>query len=263
MCDRLSALVLFPTFSAFCPDTRNAGSQIFRIFVARNPKSHKMRKLIVFDLDGTLLNTIADLAEATNHALQVCGYPTHTTDEYAFFVGNGVDKLFERALPPMERNEENIRKIRSIFIPYYNVHNADLSRPYEGIVQMLETLQEKRFLLAVASNKYQEATRKLILHYFPHISFIRIFGQREGVPLKPDPAVILEIMRGVGVEHENMIYVGDSGVDMQTGHNAGVETIGVSWGFRPRAELEACRPSFIADSPEELIGYIMGQTTGL
>ena len=152
-----------------------------------------MKKLIIFDLDGTLLDTIADLAGATNHALATYGYPIHETDAYRFFVGNGINKLFERALPETERNETNIMKIRSVFIPYYNKHNADLSLPYAGITHVLETLQAKGCQLAVASNKYQEATTKLITQYFPTLSFVRIFGQREGVPAKPDPAVVFEI----------------------------------------------------------------------
>lgn len=215
-----------------------------------------MKKLIVFDLDGTLLNTLADLAGATNYALASCGYPTHETDAYRFFVGNGINKLFERALPETERNEENIRKIRSLFIPYYNIHNADLSRPYPGITQALETLQAQGCQLAVASNKYQEATVKLINRYFPQISFVRIFGQREGVPTKPDPSVIFEIMEAAHANAADTAYIGDSCVDMQTGIHAGVETIGVSWGFRPRTELEAYHPAFIADTPEELVGFL-------
>ena len=216
-----------------------------------------MKKLIVFDLDGTLLNTIADLAGATNYALQACGYPTHDTDAYRYFVGNGINKLFERALPETERNEENIRCIRSLFIPYYNIHNADFSRPYPGITHVLETLQARGCLLAVASNKYQEATSKLIRQYFPNLSFVRIFGQRDNIPSKPDPSVVFEIMKAAGVQPEDTAYIGDSCVDMQTGINAGVETIGVSWGFRPRTELEAYHPAFIADTPEELLNYLV------
>lgn len=215
-----------------------------------------MKKLIVFDLDGTLLNTIADLAGATNYALHTCGYPTHDTDAYRYFVGNGINKLFERALPETERNEENIRRIRSLFIPYYNIHNADFSRPYPGITHVLETLQAQGCLLAVASNKYQEATSKLIRQYFPKQSFVRVFGQRDNIPSKPDPSVVFEIMKAAGVQPEDTAYIGDSCVDMQTGINAGAETIGVSWGFRPRAELEAYHPAFIADTPEELLTFL-------
>lgn len=214
-----------------------------------------MKKLIIFDLDGTLLDTIADLAAATNQALETYGFPTHPTEAYRFFVGNGINKLFERALPETARSESDILKIRSAFLPYYNIHNADLSRPYPGITELLQTLQAKGMQLAVASNKYQEATRKLMGQYFPTIRFCAVFGQREGVPTKPDPQVIQEIIGLAHVELEEVVYVGDSNVDMQTGANAGVTTVGVSWGFRPRAELEAEHPAFIADTAAELLHF--------
>lgn len=214
-----------------------------------------MKKLAIFDLDGTLLDTIADLAASTNQALSACGFPTHGTDEYKYFVGNGINKLFERALPAGAQTEENILKIRALFVPYYNEHNADYSRPYPGITHLLEALQERGMLLAVASNKYQEATYKLIRQYFPHIAFVQIFGQREGIPSKPDPAVVEEILRKTDMRKEDTIYIGDSCVDMQTGQNAAVDTIGVSWGFRPRTELEAYRPVLIADKPADILRY--------
>lgn len=215
-----------------------------------------MKRLAIFDLDGTLIDTIADLAGATNYALQECGFPTHETDAYRYFVGNGINKLFERALPENERSEANILKIRSLFIPYYNIHNADLSQPYPGITDVLDTLQRKGMMLAVASNKYQEATSKLIKQYFPQITFAQVFGQREGVPAKPDPSVIFEIIEKTGVKKEEVVYLGDSCVDMQTGINAEVTTIGVSWGFRPRTELEAYHPDFIADRTEDILQYL-------
>lgn len=215
-----------------------------------------MKKLVIFDLDGTLLNTIADLAAATNYALQACGYLTHDTDAYRFFVGNGINKLFERALPEGTRSKENVLKIRSLFVPYYNEHNADLSRPYPGIENLLETLQEKGYMLAVASNKYHEATQKLIKQYFPRINFLAILGQRENIPAKPDPQVVYEIMEKAGVERNEVVYIGDSSVDMQTGANAGVTTIGVCWGFRPRTELEAYNPSLIAEQAEDILHFL-------
>ena len=153
-----------------------------------------MKKLIIFDLDGTLLNTIADLAQSTNHALQALGYPTHPESAYNFMVGNGINKLFERALPEGEKSEENVLRVRKEFVPYYDVHNADKSRPYPGIPELLEQLQEKGMILAVASNKYQSATVKLISHYFPNIRFTAVFGQREGVNVKPDPTVVHDIL---------------------------------------------------------------------
>ena len=216
-----------------------------------------MKKLVIFDLDGTLLNTIADLAAATNQALQYYGYPTHEMEAYRFFVGNGINKLFERALPEGERTEENVLKIRSQFIPYYDEHNADLSRPYPGISELLKTLQQQGIMIAVASNKYQAATRKLIAHYFPEINFVEVLGQREGIPAKPDPSIINEIMTKAGVKQEDILYVGDSNVDMQTAHHAGVTAICVAWGFRPRTELEALHPAHIIEKAEELLPLLL------
>lgn len=216
-----------------------------------------MKKLLIFDLDGTLLNTIADLAQSTNHALQMLGYPTHEEADYSLMVGNGINKLLERALPEGEKTEENVLRVRKEFIPHYDVHNADKSRPYPGIPQLLEQLQEEGLLLAVASNKYQSATAKLISHYFPNIRFTAVFGQREGVNVKPDPTVVHDILHIAQVSYEEALYVGDSGVDMQTAANAGVTACGVTWGFRPRAELEAFHPEYIVDRASEIASIVL------
>lgn len=211
-----------------------------------------MKKLVIFDLDGTLLNTIADLANSTNYALKVLGYPIHEPDKYNFMVGNGINKLFERALPDGEKTEENVLRVRQEFVPYYDQHNADKSRPYPGVTELLETLQTAGMQLAVASNKYQTATEKLIAHYFPNIKFTAVFGQREGIPVKPDPIIVKEILQIAKVQEEETLYVGDSGVDMQTTINAGVTSCGVTWGFRPRTELESFHPDHIVDNAEEI-----------
>ena len=211
-----------------------------------------MKKLVIFDLDGTLLNTIADLANSTNYALKVLGYPIHEPDKYNFMVGNGINKLFERALPDGEKTEENVLRVRQEFVPYYDQHNADKSRPYPGVTELLETLQTAGMQLAVASNKYQAATEKLIAHYFPNIKFTAVFGQREGIPVKPDPIIVKEILQIAKVQEEETLYVGDSGVDMQTAINAGVTSCGVTWGFRPRTELESFYPDHIVDNAEEI-----------
>lgn len=215
-----------------------------------------MKKLVIFDLDGTLLNTIADLARSTNYALEQSGFPQHDIEEYRFFVGNGINKLFERALPEGQKTEENVLKVRKEFLSYYDIHNADCTTPYPGMPQLLAALQAKGYLLAVASNKYQKATEKLISHYFPGIRFVAVFGQREDVPVKPNPAVVEEILSLAGVRKEDTLYVGDSGVDMQTASNSGVTSIGVTWGFRPRAELEANGAMHIIDKAEELNALI-------
>ena len=211
-----------------------------------------MKKLVIFDLDGTLLNTIADLAHSTNYALNKLGYPTHDTEKYNFMVGNGINKLFERALPDGEKTEENVLRVRQEFVPYYDQHNADKSRPYPGVTELLETLQTAGMQLAVASNKYQAATEKLIAHYFPNIKFTAVFGQRESIPVKPDPIIVKEILQIAKVQEEETLYVGDSGVDMQTAINAGVTSCGVTWGFRPRTELESFHPDHIVDNAEEI-----------
>ena len=212
-----------------------------------------MKKLVIFDLDGTLLNTIADLAHSTNYALNKLGYPTHEIEKYNFMVGNGINKLFERALPEGEKTEENVLRVRNEFVPYYDIHNADDSRPYPGIAALLLALQNDGRKIAVASNKYQAATRKLIAHYFPEINFVEVLGQREGIPAKPDPSIVNDIIATAGVTKEEVLYVGDSNVDMQTAHNAGVTAVGVAWGFRPRTELEALHPAHIIEKAEELI----------
>ena len=216
-----------------------------------------MKKLIIFDLDGTLINTIADLGACTNYALEKLGYPTHDIESYKFRVGNGINNLFRRALPEGEKTDENVLRVRREFIPYYNAHNTDLSRPYPGMVELLEALQTEGILLAVASNKYQEATTKIIGELYPSIRFSAVLGQREGINIKPDPQIVFDILQATGVDKADVLYVGDSGVDMQTGLNAGVETCGVTWGFRPRTELEPFHPQHIVDSVEELRHIIM------
>ena len=215
-----------------------------------------MKKLVIFDLDGTLLDTIADLAESANHALKQLGYPTRDVETIRTFVGNGVNKLLFRALPDEEKTEENMMRMRTHFVPYYDAHNADLSAPYPGIVALLEELQAKGLRMAVASNKYQKATAKLVKHYFPMIDFVEVLGQREGINVKPDPTIVFDILQKAGVSKEETLYVGDSGVDMQTAINAGVDAIGVTWGFRPRTELEDFHPMGLIDQAEELLGFV-------
>ena len=210
-------------------------------------------QLVIFDLDGTLLDTVADLANATNQALVRCGYPPHPTEAYYRFVGNGINKLFARALPEEARTEENVQHIRALFIPYYNEHNADDSRPYPGIVELLTHLQNQGIRLAVASNKYQQATAKLVGHFFPDIRFAAVYGQREGIPIKPDPAIVNDILSVTGISRARALYVGDSGVDMQTARNASVESAGVIWGFRDEEELRVNGADHIIHNAKDIL----------
>ena len=218
-----------------------------------------MTKLAIFDLDGTLLDTVKDLGSATNHALTECGFPTHPIEAYYQMVGRGIYNLFRAAVPAGQSTEEVVQRMASIFIPYYDAHKCDFTRPYDGIPAMLKTITAAGVRLAVASNKYQDGAEKLVHHFFGEYDFVRILGQREGQPIKPDPAIVDQILAEVpSVTKSETVYVGDSNVDMQTGLNAGVRTVGVSWGFRTREELAAYSPSAIVDTPEELSRVILG-----
>ena len=209
-------------------------------------------KLIIFDLDGTLLNTIGDLAIGCDHMLSLRGLPGHTYEEYCTFVGNGIMRLVERALPEELRTEEYVKAARKDFVDYYIEHIDQKSVPYEGITELIEELQAKGAKLAVASNKFQAGTEKLIKKFFPNIDFVEICGNREGVPLKPDTALVDIILEKAGVERNRVAMVGDSGVDIQTAHNAGITSVGVSWGFRSVEELKENRADHIVSSVEEL-----------
>lgn len=215
-----------------------------------------MKHLVIFDLDGTLLNSIEDLGTATNFALRECGYPEHNLSSYPMFVGNGVSRLIERALPEDERNPENVLRLREKFTEYYNVHCADFTRPYPGIKDLLDTLQGMGIRMAVASNKYQEAAEKLIYKFFPEIEWSAVEGQKEGVPVKPDPSIIFEILAKSPARKSKVLYVGDSGVDMETARRACVDSAGVTWGFRPVKELRDYHADNIVNSPEEIIAIV-------
>lgn len=213
-------------------------------------------KLVIFDLDGTLLNTLGDLAEATNEALKLRGLPTHTYNEFNHFVGNGITRLIERALPRELRSEEMIRAVRTDFVAYYTAHIDVKTEPYPGIVKLLDELTDRGIKLAVASNKFQAGTEKLVKLFFPKIRFVAVNGQREGVPLKPNPEVVNEICVQAGIAKEQTLYVGDSDVDMQTAAAADVRSVGAAWGFRGRSELEKAGAQFVAERPEEIIGRL-------
>jgi phosphoglycolate phosphatase len=215
-----------------------------------------MKKLVIFDLDGTLIDTVYDIAAATNHALAKCGYPTHQPSVIKTFVGNGINKLFERALPEGHKDEKEVLRIREAFIPYYNEHGTDFTVPFDGMTELLYTLQRMGVKLAVASNKYQDGTLMLVKCYFPKINFSAILGQREGVPSKPDPGIVDEICAKVGVDKADTLYVGDSGVDMQTAKNASVEAVGVTWGCSLRTELRKFKPEWVVDTAEEVFTIV-------
>lgn len=213
--------------------------------------------IVIFDLDGTLLNTIDDLGYACNYALEQTGYPTFPIEEYPAKVGNGINNLIRRALPETERTEVNILRVRAHFVPYYNAHNCDFTRPYKGIPELLATLKAQGHLLAVASNKYQAATEKIVEHFFPGL-FDVVFGEREGIERKPNPQIVYDIVSKLSPLNAkcSSLYIGDSLVDRDTAQNAHVPFVACSWGFVPRETLLREGVTRIIDSPEEVINEL-------
>lgn len=209
-------------------------------------------KLVIFDLDGTLLNTIGDLAAGCDHMLRLRNLPTHTFEDYCSFVGNGIMRLVERALPEELRTQEYVAAARRDFVDYYIDHIDLHTQPYEGMVELVQELHRSGVKLAVASNKFQAGTDKLIKKFFPEVEFVMICGNREGVPLKPDTALVDLILATAGVERTGCVMVGDSAVDILTAQRASIHSVGVSWGFRSRTELQEAGAEYIADTVEQL-----------
>lgn len=210
-----------------------------------------MKKLVIFDLDGTLLNTIADLGNACNFALKSMGFSEHAISTYNYMVGNGVRKLMERAEP--DADEELVDKLLDIFRGYYDNHCTDNTLPYPGIKDLLADLVARGVSVAVATNKYQSAAEKIIQYYFPEIPFVAVLGQSEGRPIKPDPSIVFAILNEFPVPKRNILYVGDSAVDMETARRACIESAGVTWGFRPMAELRNAYADHIISKPSEIL----------
>ena len=211
--------------------------------------------LIIFDLDGTLINTIDDLGQACNHALSACGFPTHQIADYPRLVGNGINRLIERALPEEHRNEETVLRLREHFVPYYDAHNCDLTRPYKGIPELLQALKAQGHRLAVASNKYQAATEKIVAQLFPGI-FDVVLGEREGVKRKPDPQIVYDIVEAIKQGGKEILYVGDSLVDAETAKAAGATLVLCTWGFCTEEQLKTAQPNYMIQHPSELLNII-------
>ena len=214
--------------------------------------------LIIFDLDGTLINTIDDLGQACNHALSACGFPTHTIEDYPRLVGNGINKLIERALPEQHRNETTVLRLREYFVPFYDKHNCDLTRPYNGIPELLKALKAAGHTLAVASNKYQAATEKIVAHFFPN-TFDVVLGERVDVPRKPDPQIVWDILASLPstINHKpSTLYVGDSLVDAATAKAANLPFVACTWGFCTKEQLLTAQPDYMITHPLDLLNII-------
>lgn len=207
-------------------------------------------KLAIFDLDGTILDTLEDLADATNYALKEHGYPGRTVEEVRRFVGNGIRKLIERAVPEGLTVEE-IDEVFQTFSVYYRQHCADKTRPYEGILQLLQRLRAAGCLTAVVSNKADAAVQILCQRYYGGL-FDCAVGERAGIRRKPAPDSVREVLRHLQVDPVDAVYIGDSEVDIQTAANAGLCSITVTWGFRERSFLESQGGRRFVDRPEEI-----------
>ena len=216
-----------------------------------------MKKLVIFDLDGTLINSIEDLGQAANYALSKNGFPTHSLASYPFFVGNGVRNLIRKALPEENRNDTTIDSLLKDFKEYYDDHNVDSTKPYDGIMELLKQLQEQGVKLAVASNKYQKATEKIVSQLFPDIKFVSVQGQQDGVNVKPDPSIVFNILGVALVPKAEVLYVGDSGVDMETARRACVDSVGVTWGFRSEKELNEYHADRIVHRASDIFEIVM------
>lgn len=218
-----------------------------------------MYETVIFDLDGTLLNTIADLAAAGNAVCRKNGWKEFSEEEICSMVGHGIPNLVSRLMPEESRSPLLLAHVLSQFSSFYGAHSTDYTVPYPGIVELLAHLRSAGIQLAVYSNKADAFARSLIAHYFPG-TFQLVRGKVDGVPVKPDPAGIRTVLKELRADSKKTLLVGDSGVDLQTGRNAGVDTCAVTWGFRSRASLEAVGATYFADTAETLERCILGGT---
>jgi phosphoglycolate phosphatase len=213
---------------------------------------------VIFDLDGTLLDSLADIANAGNTILQAHGFPVHTTDAYRYFVGDGVRRLMHRIVPPEVADDATFSEqlIGEFVELYHRTWNIE-SRLYDGVTELLDPLVAHQVRLAVLSNKPQAATEKCVAHYLPDYPFAAVLGQQAGRPPKPDLTGVREILAQLRVSPAGCCYVGDTAVDMQTARGAGLFAAGATWGFRDAAELQAGGADVLIDRPPELLRYLL------
>lgn len=212
-------------------------------------------KTAIFDLDGTIADTLADLADAVNYALDKLGYPVHPYESFNQFVGNGVQKLCYRALPDDKKDETE--KLVGLFSEYYNEHFLDKTVLYKGMSETIHKLKSSGIRLAVATNKPQDFARKIVDALLPDVEFISVLGGCSERPKKPDTAIIREILERPPIEDNQVFMIGDSNVDIQTAKNSGIISIGCIWGFRGREELESEGADYIAETPGDIAKIIL------
>ena len=215
-----------------------------------------MYSYVIFDLDGTLLNTIDDLADTGNHVCALHGWPAHPVEAYKRMVGNGIPKLVER-FAPAGTDRDTLDQAYGEFMAWYGLHKEDKTAPYPGMEGAALRLKQAGVSIAVLSNKADEMAGPVVEHYYPGV-FPIVQGALSGLPTKPDPTLLYKLMERMGADPKATLFVGDSNVDIQTAKNGGLTSCGVLWGFRSRQELEAEGADFLARTPEELTGLVLG-----
>lgn len=213
-------------------------------------------KAVLFDLDGTLLNTLDDLADSTNSVLKEYGYPVHATEGYRYFVGDGFDKLIERTLPDNRRDENNIREAVDRLKKVYGERWAVKTKPYDGIPELLDRIADIGLKMVVLSNKPDEATKEVVAHFLSRWDFEIVRGARPSIPNKPDPAAALEIAGQLNLTPPDFFYLGDTVIDMQTAASAKMYAVGVLWGFREAAELIQGGARMLISHPHDLMIWL-------
>ena len=219
-----------------------------------------MYQTVIFDLDGTLLNTLEDLADAGNWVCRRNGWPEHTLEEYRTMVGHGLSDLVRKFSPEGCRSPLLMMNTLAQFSEYYGQHNMDKTRPYAGMTELTAELGRRGVNMAVYSNKADDFSRQIVEHYFPGV-FTLVRGKVRGVPVKPDPTGVRQVLTELGADPAGTLFVGDSSVDIGTAHNAGLAACGVTWGFRSRESLTDAGADFLADTPEQLSAVILGGQT--
>ena len=213
-------------------------------------------KGMIFDLDGTLLDTIEDLRDSVNLAMDRFGYARYTSADIKQKIGDGMKVLIQRCLDE-EASEALVEEVIQVFLQDYNRRQFDKTAPYDGILDMLRTLNAKGIQVGVISNKQNANTQSIVAHYFKEIAFTFVSGEIQGIDRKPDPTLTLRCVDAMKLASNEVLYVGDTKVDMLTGHNAGLKTVGVTWGFRDRQELIDHSADFLVDHPGELLKFII------
>ena len=213
-------------------------------------------KAVVFDLDGTLLDTLSDIASSCNEALATLGFPGHAVEDYRGFIGDGIRTLVARTLPEPKRDDETVTRCLALAKDAYGRRWNELTQPYPGIVELLDELSQRGIILAVLSNKPDDLTKSCIAQFFPAYNFAAVLGEQPGVPAKPNPSGALIICGTLSLRPSEILYLGDSAVDMETAHASGMFAVGALWGFRTQEELETSGAQVIVSHPSEVLDIL-------